>query len=699
MILWLICLLVTVVMLVRGLCVALNQGYGKFRIAITLFYVLGATYIVYVPIFTYENDVFVGLLGNILNVLQTISLDAGYLDHQEVIRAVFSSVPVVSWIYQIVLGVIHILAPVASFASAYTVLVSCVASLRLHYLARKQRDVYIFAEANDVSVRLARQISARYVESGVRAEFVFCSACEEGKVYDTLFDEDKAERKKKPESEKATKAEHAPAGKKHRRKKKKPLFAKQYCCFLPDKITNIELEETKRGCEKKIHYFFFSDDEEQNMNDALEMLKHFSSRDESVQDRLYFYLRNSGESVEEMLDSVDKGMMHVRLVNEASISVYRLLNDKPLYLGMRNKEISLLIAGLGKMGIEMLRASIWIGQIFDVKLKITALDPDADLIRSHLELRYPELLHSDYNVTLQQVDFKSVEIEKTLKEHCADATYIAVCGDSDSENVATAMMLRRYYLRTDPAFSAMPFIAVYIRDDQKYEMVESLSTSDANAKRRASYALYPFGNQRSIYSFAEMMNSPIELLAMNIHMAYEAIFAPDKDLSPEAVKNAKIAFNKLEVNKSSSRAAALHIRYKLWLLGLDFKEGDPEGDETQAFLDGIGTDYLEDLTFVEHDRWMAFQRSEGWRTATVEESLAYQASGISKGRHNCPMLQMHPYICPFDDLPAVSEALGKEDARIYDRELIRLIPDILHDRWGATGRKYRIIQRNPEEEQ
>ena len=681
MILWFICLAVTLIMLVRGLFVSLNQGYGKFRVAISLIYILGATYVIYFPIFvlntSFPDNVLGAVFDNVLNVFYTISFEAKLSDYYEVITAAFAELPFMAWIYQLVRGVVHVLAPVVSLASAYTVFVSCIASIRLRFLAGKQRDVYIFADANEVSVGLAKQISAHYVESGKRAEFVFCSACEDGKIYDTIFDSEKR--------------------KKDRRSK--PLFSKQYCCFVPDKITSVELAETKRGCKKKIHYFFFSDDEGQNMNDALEMLKAFSSKDTTVQDRLYFYLRNSESGVEEMVDSVDKGMMHVRLVNEATISAYRLLDEKPLYLGMRNNEISLLIAGLGGVGIEMLRAALWIGQIFGVKLKITALDPEADLIRTHLQLSYPELLCEEYNVSLHQVDFKSVAIEKVLEENCLDATYIAVCGNSDGENIATALMLRRYYLRRDPAFSAMPFVAVYIRDEQKYEMVESLSTSDANQKRRASYDLYPFGDRRSIYSFDEMMDSPTELLAMNIHMAYEAIFAPggEKDLTPEAVQSAKIAYNKLEVNKSSSRAAALHIRYKLWLLGLDFEEGDPEGDETEAFFEGIGTDYLENLTFVEHDRWMAFQRAAGWRTATVKESLAYQASGISKGRHNCPMLQMHPYICPFDDLPQISEALGKEDARIYDRELIRLIPDILHDRWGATGRKYRIVKRKENE--
>ena len=89
---------------------------------------------------------------------------------------------------------------------------------------------------------------------------------------------------------------------------------------------------------------------------------------------------------------------------------------------------------------------------------------------------------------------------------------------------------------------------------------------------------------------------------------------------------------------------------------------------------------------------MAFLESEGWVESTVEQADAYKASGISKGRHNCPLLKVHPYICPFEDLADRSDALGLPDSTVYDRELIARIPDILHDRWKVSGKRYKIIR-------
>ena len=145
------------------------------------------------------------------------------------------------------------------------------------------------------------------------------------------------------------------------------------------------------------------------------------------------------------------------------------------------------------------------------------------------------------------------------------------------------------------------------------------------------------------------------------------------------------------MNKRSNRANALHIRYKLFLLGLDYT-GSADAEEVDM-AQYLTEEKLERMSRSEHDRWMAFLESEGWVGATVEQSKAYQLSGISKGRHNCPLLKMHPYICPYDELKERSDALGLPDSTVYDRELITRIPEILHDKWGITGKTYKIIEK------
>ena len=110
------------------------------------------------------------------------------------------------------------------------------------------------------------------------------------------------------------------------------------------------------------------------------------------------------------------------------------------------------------------------------------------------------------------------------------------------------------------------------------------------------------------------------------------------------------------------------------------------------------SDYFTDesivqMSITEHDRWMAFLSSEGWIQSTKEQVDAYRASGISKGRHNCPILKMHPYICDYELLEALSLDLEGKNTAVYDTELILRIPDILGNKWNVANTKYKIIKK------
>ena len=248
------------------------------------------------------------------------------------------------------------------------------------------------------------------------------------------------------------------------------------------------------------------------------------------------------------------------------------------------------------------------------------------------------------------------------------------------------------HIHSDPQFRAAPPIFAYISNGEKAAAVANLRTAEAKPERSMFYDITPFGMLDDIYSYRYISASGLEGLSRNIHLVYEDIFS-QTDID---VADALQRYNLFEVNKGSNRANALHIRYKLAMLGLDYTD---EKDAVEVnFDDFLTEEVLDRLTVAEHDRWMAFLESEGWSAATVEESKAYQVSGVSKGRHNCPLLNLHPYICPFDELPERSDKLGLPDSTVYDRELIARIPDILHDKWGVSGKRYKIIQRARREE-
>ena len=262
-----------------------------------------------------------------------------------------------------------------------------------------------------------------------------------------------------------------------------------------------------------------------------------------------------------------------------------------------------------------------------------------------------------------------------------------VAESTEKDTIQQSVFLRRFYYMTDPRFKDAPRIYAYICNADKALAVSSLCTAEEKPQRRAKYDIVPFGVASDVYTYENITDSDLEKLAKNVHLMYEDIFADGPIDAMDAIRR----YNLFEVNKRSNRANALHIRYKLFLLGLDYTQAEDAEEVNMA--DFTDEEKLEQMSRSEHDRWMAFLESEGWVGATVEQAAAYQASGLSKGRHNCPLVKMHPYICPYDELKARSDALGLPDSTVYDRELITRIPEILHDKWGVTGKRYKIIKK------
>ncbi len=85
-------------------------------------------------------------------------------------------------------------------------------------------------------------------------------------------------------------------------------------------------------------------------------------------------------------------------------------------------------------------------------------------------------------------------------------------------------------------------------------------------------------------------------------------------------------------------------------------------------------DRLYELAEAEHYRWNAFQRSEGYRGATLEQAETYAAQ--TKGSHIYRRAKLHAAICDWEALPQIAERFDKKMIE-YDMAMIRRIPDII----------------------
>ena len=399
---------------------------------------------------------------------------------------------------------------------------------------------------------------------------------------------------------------------------------------LNKKITDITFNP-----KSDITFYMISQNEEQNLNETLELIDKYKDRDKTK-----IYVINRNEETPTLLDSMDKGKITVEIINEKERAIFNLLDNKPLFLNAIDKTISILIVGCGNIGKEFLRDAVWCGMMPDFKLKILVVDNNADKIKENINVEMPELLNN-YDITFLNEDVKSAKAIKMIKSR-HDINYILVSMDTDDKNIDAAIMLRRLFLRE---FDREPVISLHVDNEYKQEQILSLSNEKGN-----KYNLNAFGSITELYDYHNIIDSELERLAIKVHLAYDP---EDKDLK---------RYNLREYNKRSSRASALHIKYKLYsILGDKFTE---DMKENQKVFRSMYTPEIEKLlSRNEHDRWNAYMRSIGYVCASIKEVEKY----YNKTKHHIHYLaRMHPALVEYDKLDSVSKELSKITSRNID---------------------------------
>lgn len=413
---------------------------------------------------------------------------------------------------------------------------------------------------------------------------------------------------------------------------------------LSDRVENI-----KFNSKSDITFYMVDANEEDNLNATLSLIDKYKTFN-----KIKINVVNRTEETPVILDSMDKGNITVEIINETERAVFNLLNNTPLFLNTVDKTISILIVGCGNVGKEFLRDSVWCGMMPNYKLRFLVIDINTDTIKDNILVEMPELL-SNYDITFVNSDIKSNKAIDVINDR-ADVNYILVSTDSDDKNIDIAIMLRRLYLRN---FNREPIINLYIENDIKNKEIIRLSNEKNNG-----YNLNAFGSMKELYEQNSIIDSELEKIAKEIHLAYDP---NDKDLK---------RYNLREYNKRSSRASAVHIKYRLKaVLGdnytLDMKENQ------RLFKEKYNDKIEEILSRNEHDRWSAYTRSMGYVYVSCKEVAKYYKSN----KHYVDYLaRRHPALVEYDQLDNVSKELSKitskeVDLKESDTVIIRLLKD------------------------
>ena len=114
---------------------------------------------------------------------------------------------------------------------------------------------------------------------------------------------------------------------------------------------------------KEIHYFCISEDENYNLNLALNLIARYSCFDKSIQKKTHIYLFSEQGNLDTMIDSTRKGFINIHLISRSETIAYKLLDEHPLFKGCRDKRISVLLYGSNRVNESLLKASVWCGML------------------------------------------------------------------------------------------------------------------------------------------------------------------------------------------------------------------------------------------------------------------------------------------------------------------------------------------------
>lgn len=337
-----------------------------------------------------------------------------------------------------------------------------------------------------------------------------------------------------------------------------------------------------------------------------------------------------------------------RVLSPATLSARALHIAHPPFLRARkagHRRIHALIVGFGQSGLAIARDLIVNCRTTDLELpRITVIDPEARALEGALRVRAPELDQCAEVVFIEgRVGTQGVEpgIDILLDTIGAGGPVTAayVCRALDTDSLASAAALQSLLRLSD---LGQPPIFTRLRDAH--------TLTQNRGEGRSLEALIPFGDIGAIVAASEFLSPAPDAAARAFSEAYRSML-------PEAARNdpdrrSSRPWDALdETFRQATRDAVAHIPAKLASAGIDptlwrgIAGPAPLPHDIRLFNNDAER---EALARLEHERWNAQRRMDGWRWADLPRKDDQR--------------RLHPDLVPYEALPDSSKA--------YDRVLV-----------------------------
>lgn len=374
-------------------------------------------------------------------------------------------------------------------------------------------------------------------------------------------------------------------------------------------VVNFKLHNKKN----KLNFFIIGHDDDENIKQTLLLNKKYSDRE-----NVSIYVFSTSTNSELLLNKVHKGNIKIRRVNTVQSLISRTLYDSGIELFQgaierQNDEklISAVVIGQGKHGTEMAKTLPWFCQMDGYHFEMNVFDKNI-YAQSRFETLCPELLDEKYNndfVTEGEAHYKisihsgmDVNTKEFWEEikNIEKITYVLIALGDDEENIRTAVRMRTLLEKMG---QTTRIDAIVKNSDKKIALTGITNYSGQE------YKINFIGDTKSSYSEKVVIDSELEMIALKRHLRW----------------GQEEEFWKYEYNYRSSIASAIHKKMKIECKMPGIEKPVEERSEVEK----------RGLRNLEHRRWNAYIRSEGFTYAPVRNNLA----------------KTHPCLVPFEQLP------------------------------------------------
>lgn len=640
-------------------------------------------------------NAFEAIFDSLIHALQTFSMDEDYTAFIAAGKQtlIAQGYPMLAIVYGGLISLLNVLAPILGGALLLTILTKIFPELLI--LCYPYRHKYVFSALNEQAVCLAEDIcrNQNYEVLNALSE----NAKQPLIVFTDAYGDDDSEQ----HNELLERVQNLRA-----------------LCIKKD-LRNLSLRLSR-----SLTYLLIDDQPEHNLRSfsdltdpAAEQLWPLPKEPEKPATKIVVFVQKEHEAdlVKTMMRQRElSALLTVRIIHDYTNTAVNLMYDAPLYLPLlerkpcpgQKQQLRIVIFGSGSIAEETLRTIYWCGQMLHTEVSVDVISKDASLLESRLRSACPELLASceagadilstfpasenkrpnpPYLAHIAFTNHPNVLDSETLDPALLrQMDYCIIALGSDGTNLSLTNSLRIEAARrhlTDPSVRTVIVPAIF--DPQLADAVR-IPVPD-----RDGLLILPFATLRSRFSVKNVFMQNF----MEDAIASAGLYGPDEQRK----------MLEDEYTYWANLARSVHASYKLFSAGILESVDLTQSEQAQRYLlrkceaaDMLRTTPAagqkdeplgRQLAWLEHRRWNAFLRAQGFTCADDKMHEAIFRLG-EKDLHKNLRLKLHPCLVECtEEMPALPVDDDFDRSKLDGLDLVSVKRCALDHPEGRTAKR------------